>query len=80
MKTSRHTEPQILSILRQVEGVRLEASGGMPVAGLGLEHGMGRASFYKRRARDGCAGDRTDEDDRGLRRIGTGGSRRCSPR
>ena len=53
MKTSRYTEPQILSILRQAGGVRLEASGGMPVAGLGLEHGMGRASFYKRRARDG---------------------------
>ena len=68
MKTSRHTEPQILSILRQVGGVSLKGSGsrryaGMPVAGLGVEHGMGRASFYKRRARDGCVGDRTDEDD-----------------
>ena len=33
MKTSRYTEPQILSILRQ-------AKGGVPVAELCREHGM----------------------------------------
>ena len=40
MKTSRYTEAQILSILRQAEG-------GMPVAELCREHGMSNASFYK---------------------------------
>ena len=44
MKTSRYTEPQILSILRQAEG-------GVPVAELCREHGMSNASFYKWRAR-----------------------------
>ena len=33
MKTSRYTEPQILSILRQAEG-------GVPIAELCREHGM----------------------------------------
>ena len=46
MKTSRYTEPQILSILRQAEG-------GVPVAELCREHGMSNASFYKWRARYG---------------------------
>ena len=46
MKTSRYTEPQILSILRQAEG-------GMPVAELCREHGMSNASFYKWRAKYG---------------------------
>ena len=46
MKTSRYTEPQILSILRQAEG-------GVPVAELCREHGMSNASFYKWRARHG---------------------------
>ena len=46
MKTSRYTEPQILSILRQAEG-------GVPVAELCREHGKSNASFYKWRARYG---------------------------
>ena len=46
MKTSRYTEAQILSILRQGEG-------GVPVAELCREHGMSNASFYKWRARYG---------------------------
>ena len=39
MKTSRYTEAQIISILRQAEG-------GVPVAELGRAHGMSNASFY----------------------------------
>ena len=39
MKTSRYTEAQILSILRQAEG-------GMPVAELCRKHGCSTASFY----------------------------------
>ena len=46
MKTSRYTEAQIISILRQAEG-------GVPVAGLCREHGMSNASFYKWRAKYG---------------------------
>ena len=46
MKTSRYTEAQILSILRQAEG-------GVPVAQLCREHGMSNASFYKWRAKYG---------------------------
>ena len=46
MKTSRYTEPQILSILRQAEG-------GVPVAELCREHGVSNASFYKWRAKYG---------------------------
>ena len=46
MKTSRYSEPRILSILRQAEG-------GVPVAGLCREHGMSNASFYKWRAKYG---------------------------
>ena len=46
MKTSRYTETQILSILRQAEG-------GMLVAQLCREHGMSNASFYKWRAKYG---------------------------
>lgn len=45
MKTSRYTEAQILSILRQAEG--------MPVAELCRAHGMSSASFYKWRAKYG---------------------------
>ena len=46
MKTSRYTEPQILSILRQAEG-------GMPLAELCRAHSMSNASFYKWRAKYG---------------------------
>jgi putative transposase len=46
MKTSRYSEAQILSILRQAEG-------GAPVAQLCREHGMSDASFYKWRAKYG---------------------------
>ena len=44
MKTSRFSEAQILSILRQVEG-------GVSVPELCREHGMSSASFYKWRAK-----------------------------
>ena len=40
MKTSRYSDPLILSILRQAEG-------GVAVADLCREHGMSNASFYK---------------------------------
>ena len=46
MKTSRFTEPQIITILRQAEG-------GVPVAELCREHGMSTALFYKWRAKYG---------------------------
>ena len=46
MKMTRYSEPQILGILRQVEG-------GVPVAELCREHGMSNASFYKWRAKYG---------------------------
>ena len=46
MKTSRYSDPQILSIPRQ-------ADGGVPVAELCREHGMSSASFYKWRAKFG---------------------------
>ena len=46
MKTSRYSDPRILSILRQ-------ADGGVPVAELCREHGMSSASFYKWRAKFG---------------------------
>ena len=46
MKTTRYSEPQILSILRQAEG-------GVPVSELCHEHGMSNASFYKRQAKYG---------------------------
>ena len=46
MKTSRYSDPLILSILRQ-------AGGGVPVAELCREHGMSNASFYKWRAKFG---------------------------
>ena len=46
MKTTRYSEPQILSILRQAEG-------GVPVSELCHEHGMSNASFYKWRAKYG---------------------------
>ena len=42
MKTSRYSDPQILSILRQAEG-------GMPVPELCREHGMSSATFYTNR-------------------------------
>ncbi|EEW24298.1 integrase core domain-containing protein [Rhodobacter ferrooxidans] len=43
MKPSRHTEAQVIAILRQTEG-------GVPVAELCREHGMSNASIYKWRA------------------------------
>ena len=46
MKTSRFTESQILSGLRQAEG-------GMAVAALCREHGISNATFYKWRAKYG---------------------------
>ena len=46
MKTTRYSEPQILSILRQAEG-------GVPVSELCHEHGISNASFYKWRAKYG---------------------------
>ena len=46
MKTSRYTDSQILSILKQAEG-------GVPVAQLCREHGMSSATFYKWRAKFG---------------------------
>ena len=44
MKTSRYTEAQIITILRQAEG-------GVPVAELWREHGISNASFYKWRSK-----------------------------
>ena len=71
MKTSRYTEPQILSILRQAEG-------GVPIADLCREHGMmplpgsGLSSNHERERvvlqmagevwRHGRVDDRADED------------------
>jgi len=46
MKTSRYSDAQILSILRQAEG-------GMPVPELCRDHGMSSATFYKWRAKFG---------------------------
>ena len=46
MKTSRFSDAQIMSILKQAED-------GIPVAELCREHGMSDASFYKWRARLG---------------------------
>lgn len=46
MKTSRFTDSQILSILKQAES-------GTPVPTLCREHGMSSASFYKWRAKFG---------------------------
>ena len=46
MKTNRYSDPQILSILRQVDVV-------VPVSDFCREHGMSSASFYKWRAKVG---------------------------
>ena len=46
MKTSRYSDSQILSILKQAES-------GTPVPTLCREHGMSNASFYKWRAKFG---------------------------
>ena len=46
MKTSRFTDSQILSILKQAES-------GTPVPTFCREHGMSSASFYKWRAKFG---------------------------
>ena len=46
MKTSRYSDSQILSILKQAES-------GTPVPALCREHGMSNASFYKWRAKYG---------------------------
>jgi putative transposase len=47
MKTSRYSDSQILSILKQAES-------GTPVPALCREHGMSNASFYKWRSKFGC--------------------------
>lgn len=44
MKTSRYSDSQILSILKQAES-------GTPVPALCREHGMSNASFYKWRSK-----------------------------
>ncbi|PCN59501.1 transposase, partial [Acinetobacter sp. YT-02] len=46
MKTSKFTDSQIMSILKQAES-------GTPVATLCREHGMSNATFYKWRAKYG---------------------------
>ena len=46
MKTSKFTDSQIMSILKQAES-------GTPVAALCREHGMSNATFYKWRAKYG---------------------------
>lgn len=46
MKKSRHTDSQILSILKQNEA-------GVPVPELCREHGMSTSTFYKWRAKFG---------------------------
>ena len=46
MKTSRYSDSQIISILKQAEG-------GTPVPDLCREHGMSSATFYKWRAKYG---------------------------
>ena len=46
MKTSKFTDSQIMSILKQ-------AKSGIPVAVLCCEHGMSNATFYKWRAKYG---------------------------
>ena len=46
MNTSRYSDSQILSILKQAES-------GTPVPALCREHGMSNASFYKWRAKFG---------------------------
>ena len=46
MKTSKFTDSQIMSILKQAES-------GTPVATLCREHGMSSAQFYKWRAKFG---------------------------
>ena len=46
MKTSRYSDSQIISILKQ-------ADAGTPVAELCREHGMSDATFYKWRSRFG---------------------------
>ena len=46
MKTTRFSDAQIISILKQAEG-------GVPVSELCREHGMSSASFYKWRAKIG---------------------------
>lgn len=46
MKTSKFTDSQIMSILKQ-------AASGTPVATLCREHGMSNATFYKWRAKYG---------------------------
>ena len=46
MKTSKFTDSQIISILKQAES-------GVPVATLCREHGMSNVTFYKWRAKYG---------------------------
>ena len=52
MKTTRYSEPQILSLRRQAEG-RVSGSVSVSVSELCHEHGMNNASFYKWRAKYG---------------------------
>ena len=47
MKTSKFTNSQIMSILKQAES-------GTPIAALCREHSMSNATFYKWRAKYGC--------------------------
>lgn len=46
MKQNRHSDSQIMDILKKAEA-------GIPVPSLCREHGMSRATFYKWRARYG---------------------------
>lgn len=46
MKSSRHSDQQIIAILKQHES-------GIPVADLCREHGIGNSTFYKWRAKYG---------------------------
>jgi len=46
MKSSRHTDQQIIAILKQHES-------GIPVADLCREHGIGNSTLYKWRAKYG---------------------------
>ena len=46
MKSSRHSDQQIITILKQHES-------GIPVADLCREHGIGNSTFYKWRAKYG---------------------------
>ena len=61
MKTSRYSDSQILSILKQAES-------GTPVPALCREHGMSNASFYKWRSKFGGMDASLMKRDEGTRR------------